>query len=293
MSKPAKPAFEFDGVMVKLDRLLPTKQVKEAAKQSAKYKAILASIREVGIIEPLIVHRQKGGRYLLLDGHERVEALKELGIGETLCLVSTDDEGYTYNRQVNRVAPVQANRMVLKALDAGVKEHRIAKALNLSLSTIRENRRMLQGICPEALDLLKDTPAALQTFRELKKVKPIRQIEMVELMTSAGNYGGAYARALVVATQKEHLVEPEKPKKIPGVKPDDLARMEHEMRMVEKDFLLLDETYGRNVMDLTLARAYLKKLLENAKVVRYLAQKHRDVLAEFQRIGEAISLEGS
>ncbi len=29
---------------------------------------IVASLREVGVIEPLIVHREKDGAYLLLDG---------------------------------------------------------------------------------------------------------------------------------------------------------------------------------------------------------------------------------
>ena len=182
--------------------------------------------------------------------------------------------------------------MILKALDAGVPDERIAKALNISVITVRHNRSMLNGICPEAVDLLKDRPVALQTFREFKKVKPVRQIEMAELMVAAGTYGGSYARALVVATPKDHLAQPEKPKKIPGASAEDLARIEHEMQVVEKDFLLLDETYGRNVMDLTLARTYLKKLLDNGKVVRYLAQKHRDVFAEFQRIVEAVSLDG-
>jgi hypothetical protein len=182
--------------------------------------------------------------------------------------------------------------MILKALDAGVSDERIAKALNISVATVRQNRSMLNGICPEAVDLLKDRPVALQTFREFKKVKPVRQIEMAELTVAAGTYDGSYARALVGATPKEHLAQPEKPKKIPGASVEDLARIEHEMQVVEKDFLLLDETYGRNVMDLTLARTYLKKLLDNGKVVRYLAQKHRDVLAEFQRIVETASLDG-
>jgi hypothetical protein len=35
----------------------------------------------------------------------------------------------------------------------------------------------------------------------------------------------------------------------------------------------------------------VKKLLENAKIVKYLAAKHADLLTEFQRILEAASLE--
>lgn len=125
---------------------------------------------------------------------------------------------------------------------------------------------------------------AQQTLRELKKVKPARQIEMAELMTSAGNYTSSYARALVMATEEKQLVDGKKKKKAPGVKPEDLARMEQEMRSVEKDFLLLEEeTYNRNVYDLTLVRGYIGKLLGNARAVRYLAQ----LLTEFQRLVES------
>ena len=36
---------------------------------------------------------------------------------------------------------------------------------------------------------------------------------------------------------------------------------------------------------------YLRELLKNARVVRYLTQKHREVLTEFQRIVDSTALE--
>jgi hypothetical protein len=35
-----------------------------------------------------------------------------------------------------------------------------------------------------------------------------------------------------------------------------------------------------------LTNGYLGKLLSNARVVRYLAQHHRDILTEFQKLAE-------
>ncbi len=286
-----KAAFEFEGVTIRLDKLLPTRMIGEQLKQSVKYRALLASIREVGIVEPLSVFPQKGGRYLILDGHARVEALRDIGITEGPCLISTKDEGYTYNQKVNRIAPIQANRMILKALDAGVPEERIAKALNLAIGTVRNNRRLLQGICPEAVEMLRDKQVAQETLTLLKKVRPIRQIEMAEIMVAAGTYSAPYARALVMTTTKKQLTDPESPKKIPGIKPEDLARIEHEMQVQEKDFRMLDETYNEHVMALTIARGYLRPLLENGGVVRFLAQNFREYLTEFQRIVESNALE--
>jgi ParB-like chromosome segregation protein Spo0J len=287
-----RPAFEFEGITLRLDKLLPTRITSEKSKESVKFRALLASIREVGIVEPVSVYPQKGGKYLLLDGHARVAALREMGVAEAPCLIAIDDEGYTYNKKVNRIAPIQANRMILKALDAGVPEERIAKALNLAVVTVRSNRSLLQAICPEAVGLLQDKQVALKTLALLKKVKPLRQIEMAEIMVAAGNYSGTYACALVMTTPKEQFVNPESPKKIPGILPEDLARIEHEMRIQEKDFRQIDETNNEHVMALTIARGYLRPLLDNNRVVRFLAQNFREFLTEFQRIAESNALDG-
>jgi hypothetical protein len=192
----------------------------------------------------------------------------------------------------NRVAPIQAYRMIKKALDAGVPEARIAKALNWSPKTIANTRSILSNLCPEAIEILKDKDIAVDSLRELKKVKPMRQIEIAELMRSTGNYKTPYARALVVMSPKDQLIEYNNSRKrMEPIRPEELAKMEHELKALERDFQLLDETYARNVMDLTLAKTYLKKLLDNGRVVRFLAQKHADLLAEFQKIADSGALE--
>ena len=188
------------------------------------------------------------------------------------------------------MAPIQANKMVLKAIEIGVPEERIAKTLNLSTTTIHNSRSLLQGICREAVELLKDKHVPAKTFQELKRVKGMRQIVMAELMTALGTYTAPYAQALVAMSKPDELVEDRKPGKARN-KAQDLARIEHEMHTLEKEFLLREDTYGRTVLELTLARAYLKKLLDNGRVVRYLAQKYRDLLAEFQRIVETTALD--
>ena len=80
-----------------------------------------------------MIHPQKGmpGKYLLLDGHMRHHALKELGEAEADCLISTQDESYTYNARVNRLNPIQEHKMIMRAVKTGVQPERIAAALNL------------------------------------------------------------------------------------------------------------------------------------------------------------------
>lgn len=288
---PVKAAFELEGIAVRLDKLLPTRTLPPKMKESPKFKALRASIAEVGLVEPLSVFPTKGGKFLLLDGHARAEALKEAGLVEAPCLVATQDEGYTYNKKVSRIAPIQANRMILKALNAGVPEERIAKALNLTVETIHTNRRLLTGICPEAVEILKDKHVAQETLSLLKLVKPLRQFEIAEVMVAAGTYSATYARALVQTTPRDQLVDSGRHKRGIPTKPEELARIEHEVRVQEKDFHLIDEAYNEQVMALTIARGYLRPLLENGRVVRYLAQHYGEFLTEFQRIVEMSGLD--
>ena len=284
-------AFRFEVIQITLDKLLPTHLTSKQVKQSLTYRALVASVREVGIVEPLSVFPQNGGRFLILDGHSRLEALRDLGTSEAPCLVASQDEGYTYNKKVNRIAPIQANRMILKALDAGVPEDRIAKALNISVQTIRNHRQFLQAVCAEAVTILQDKPVAQETIAILKKVKPIRQIEMAEMMASSGTYSAGYARAMLMTTKNEQLVKPDVPKGQWQIKPEDLARIEHEVRVQEKDYRLLDESYNQDILNLTIARGYLRLLLDNTRVVKFMAQHHHDLFHEFQRIIDSKSLE--
>ena len=98
MAKPVRVGFNPRGVTIPIINILPVKQLKPIVKASQKYRQILSSVREVGIIEPLIVFPQNGnsGTYLLLDGHVRLQVLKDLGQTHAPCLIATDDEAYTY-----------------------------------------------------------------------------------------------------------------------------------------------------------------------------------------------------
>ena len=135
MAKHVPLAFDPQGIILPITSILPLKQVKPSIKSSQKFLQVLASVREVGIIEPLIVFPYNGqsDTYLLLDGHVRLEVLRQIGETHARCLIATDDETYTYNRRVNRMATIQEHNMILKAIRHGVSEERIAKVLSASM----------------------------------------------------------------------------------------------------------------------------------------------------------------
>jgi ParB-like chromosome segregation protein Spo0J len=283
-----KMAFEELELRVAIAHIQPLKLVSSAIKKTPKYVQIAASIREVGIVEPPVVARDHSepGKYLLLDGHLRVDVLKDMGETTVTCLVSTDDEAFTYNKRVNRIAIIQEHRMILKAVERGVPEEKIARVLNVDVQSIVRKRRLLDGICEEVAEILKDKHIAIATFTELRKMVPLRQIEAAELMVAMNKYTTNYAKALLAATQQAQLVEADKPKHVRGLSDEQVALMERESVNLQREFRIAEKSYGTDHLDLVLTNGYLSKLLGNARVVRYLAQHHRDILTEFQKLTE-------
>lgn len=283
--------FEDDCVTLAVEALLPVRVLRTATKSSRKYQQITASVREVGLVEPPVVARDPAnpGTFLLLDGHVRVEVLKDLGIEQVECLVSTDDEAFTYNKRISRLSPVQEHKMILRAIERGVSEEKIAKALDINSQSVRRKVRMLDGICEETVAILKDKPCPMAVFEILRKMKPLRQIEAAELLVNANNYSVAYASAILAGTPQTQLAEGSKPKRIKGITPEAMARMESELARLQESITSIQETYGQDHLHLTVIKGYLAKLLGNARVVRYLMQHRPEFLAEFQSIAEMTS----
>lgn len=282
-----KFGFKPDTVILSVDRLVPLKSLRPGIKESKKYAQILGSIRVIGLVEAPVVSPdpKQPGRYFLLDGHLRVEALRDLAIAEVECLVSTDDETYTYNKQINRLAAVQEHRMVLLAIERGVPEARIAEALGLDVASIHRRSRLLDGICGETAEILKDTACPIAVFDILRRMASARQIEASELMVGQNNFTVIFAKALLVATPDHMLTDPRKKK--PGdATSEQMARMDRELASLQAKVKLVEETYGVDNLHLTVAKGYIRRLLANARIVRWLSLQRPEYLSEFQSIAE-------
>jgi len=285
--------FEGQAIEVAIDKLLPTRSVKPEFRKTRKFAQIRSSIREIGLIEPLIVTPPDpaSGLRMLLDGHIRLLAMRELGFAAITCLVSRDDEAYTYNKRVNRLATVQEHYMILRALERGVPEERLAKALDINVASLRRKRDLLDGICPEVEDMLRDRNFSGEVMRHLRRMKPQRQIECADLMCSMNNFSVHYAAALLAATPSDQLAEESKPKRFKGLATAEISRMEQEMSLVQSRFKLIEQSYSNDVLNMVLARGYLNKLLVNKAVASYLQRRQPDLVEEFRSIVKITSLE--
>lgn len=281
-----KIGFDTQTITLRLDQIASLKVLEPKVLSSEKFKQIVSSVREIGIIEPPVVsHSKAGGKYMLLDGHLRIEALRQVGGSDVECLVSTDDEAFTYNKHVNRLSTIQEHRMVQKAVKLVSEEH-LAKVLNLDVGSIVRKRNLIEGICPEAVELLKDKMVAAGAFSLLRRMKPLRQIEAAQLMIQARTYSISYAKAILIHTPKEQLVNPNRPKEIKGA--DGIDMMQIEMRYeAQKE---AEKTYAKEVFNLTLAKNFIVTLLENPRIVKHLQAHHLEILGQYQKLADMKSI---
>lgn len=282
-------AFDRDIRTIAVSAIVPLKSLPDGARESRKFAQVLSSIKAIGLVEaPVVIADAKNaGNWYLLDGHLRLEALKELGLAEVECLVATDDDTYTYNKRVNRLAPIQEHRMIARAIERGVSSADIADALGLQVDSVIRRFRLLEGISPEVAEMLKDTPCSMKVFDVLRQMSAVRQIEAADLMIGQHNYTLMFARAIRAATPDSHLVAA---KKMTGAAPtpsgQQIARMERELAALQTQVKSVEESYGIDNLHLTVARGYVAKLLANSHITRWLAYHRQEYLGEFQKIAE-------
>jgi len=285
--------FVPDPLIVPFEKLLPSKKLPLGLEGQKKYLQIKASIESIGLIEPLTIGAadKASGMHVLRDGHVRVHAMKELCFHDAPCLIALDDESYTYNNRVNRLSTIQEHMMIRRAVERGVTPERIANDLKVDISHIQKKLNLLDGICAEAAGLLKDQRFSPNLSAVLRKMKPTRQIECVELMVAANNVTTAYANALLAATPAGMLISERKPRKMSGVSAEQMAKMEKEMGNLQGQYKSIEHSYGQDVLNLVLAKGYLKNLLDNQAIFRFLSMRQPDVLREFSNLVEVETLD--
>lgn len=283
MSTSAKLAFNLHVVELPVDSIVPRSQITQETRKSRKYKQIQASLEHVGLVEPLVVHPLRDEQYLLLDGALRLDILKKCNEKTVRCILSTDDEGYTYNKRVNHLSNIGEHYMILKALSNGVSEQDISLSLSVDVDTIRRKRSMLDGICPEAISLLTNRRVAVHTYSVLRKMKPLGQIQAAERMIHANNYSTKMANALLTITKPELLASPQKKcRKSPGTDAK-LDLLQGEADTLLADLKNVEDSYATQALDLTLNLGYIDRLLANKNIEKYLIKHHSDILNEFRR----------
>ena len=279
-------AFDQHVVVLPIDVIIPQREISAELRKSTAYRRIHASLEHVGLVEPLVVYPRGPRDYLLLDGHVRLDILKQSGSTEVRAIFAIDDEAYTYNKRVNHAPPVAEHFMILKALSNGVAEERIAAVLNVDVTAIRQRRHMLEGICPEVVEILRNSDVTAGAFGALKKMKAVRQIEAAEHMQATGTYSVRFAQALLEVTRPELLVETASKRK-PTIEATSIATqamLEQETALLLRELKAVEESYGTDMLTLSIACAYIERLLSNPRIEKHLDKHRADISGQLRAL---------
>lgn len=286
-----KQSFSNEFMYLDVYKLTPSKPLIHNIKNSIKYQQIKTSIAGVELVEPILVYfDNKENEIRILDGHLRIEAMKELGIEKATCIISTLDDTFTPNKHVNHTNAIQEYKMIKKALTK-VSIEKLSAVLGISVENIIEKTNFLTGIDPIVISLLSDKPIPRTTFTILRKMKPIRQIEVVESMIGFDNYSRGLAVSMLDNTP-EHLLIKGKKQSIKNnkVKPA-MLRLEREMTATKEETSKIKHEYGSNTLKFSIARSYIDSLLSSPKILHWFLENEPQYLTELKNVLKINSLE--
>ncbi len=247
------------------------------------FDRILASIKAIGLIEPLIVYPE-GEDFVITEGVQRYRALLEMGIEIVPCVIGRQREAFTGNRMVNRVSPVQENRMIEKSLEE-LDEKTIARALGLSGITHRTKRTLLKQLDPEVAAAFDQGAITRTCALELTHVKPARQKEILTAMKGYKDYSVAFAQSLILKTPPPLRATRKGRKRNPWNKTaqrkNDLLK---KLAEAEQRHDFYSRLYKQYTVDLLRLAIYARALLTNRRIREHLDQSHPEIVARFETI---------
>lgn len=267
------------GLDIPIVKLVPRTEQKVNPKY---YKRIEASLRAVGLLEPLVVY-PLGDSYEILDGGRRYQILLDLGVETVPCLIWSQREGFTGNRMVNHLSAGQEMRMLRKALEE-LDEQTIAGALGIAGIGHRLNAGLLKKLDPVVVTAFEAGKLTLQCAKELTHVKPERQREILQLMDSCKDYSPTFARGLILKTpvgKRAKVNGTKNPWARSEEKKNDLLKTLREAEQQQDFYSGLYRQYTTNLLKLVI---YVRSLLANERVRAYLQTHHPQEFEAFEQI---------
>jgi hypothetical protein len=269
------------GKDIKIEDLVPLRERNINFEKNRGFSKIFASIKAIGLIEPLCVYKDNG-KYNILDGFLRYQACQKLGVGEVPCLIFRDKEAYTFNNKVNRLSAVQEMRMLKMALKT-VDETTVAEVFGMKNIRYRLGSNIIRHLHSSVVKTLDANLMSRGCAMELALVKHERQLQILKEMERTGDFSVSFARALVLKTPDGQR-NPEIKTKTWTQDPVKKTEMVAKLQEVEKRHDFYSNLYRQYSTDLLKLCIYARKLISNDKIRECLKGKYPAVLEQFEKI---------
>ena len=162
------------GKTLPLEVLVPSPQPR---KRFENLEALAESIREKGVLQPLLVRPLGDGRYAIVAGERRYRAARMAGLSEVPVRVVELSEkearllALVENLQREDLSPVEEARGYQALLEMGLTQEEVARRVGKARSTVANALRLLQ-LPPEALEALERGEITAGHARALLMLEP-------------------------------------------------------------------------------------------------------------------------
>ena len=153
--------------MVAVDAIDPNPMQPRTTFDSSALEALTASIKEVGMLQPVVVQPEADGRHVLVAGERRLRASKELGLTEIPAVIRTVDsekalvEALVENVQREDLTPLEEAAAFQQLMeDFGLTHQEVGERVGKSRSSVTNTLRLLA------------LPAAIQGLMERGELTP-------------------------------------------------------------------------------------------------------------------------
>lgn len=157
-----------------------------------KLNALAESIKEHGVVSPILVTPNKNGTYKIVAGERRWRASKLVGLHEIPCIIKEFDDrevselALVENLQRDDLNPIEEAEGYKHLMEVfSLTQDEIAKKIGKSRSAVANSLR-LNNLCPEVKEMLKEDKLTQGHARALLTLPPETQLMLAEKIVQDG-----------------------------------------------------------------------------------------------------------
>lgn len=275
-----------------------------------KWSEFLESIRTSGVIEPIVVTTDM----VIVSGHQRVRACKELGIPEIMCEIKTykdedsiikdlletnirqrGDIGGSTKKVGRRIKELErlygvhqgngSNQYEQKPNNSviAVTQSDIAAKLGMSVDTL-QNYKMLADMIPE-LEELMDT-GIVSKSTALSMIKNLSEEEQESLIESLDT-----TKKITKREAEKYIEEIRRLKEDPQI-PEDYESTKRELKGWKEDYRNLRSQFDEKVLELQDLRKQIENMKETTPTEQYNQKLKNSTIFFCSRVADFIEKTG-
>jgi len=265
--------------------LIKLKKIKRRKIDQKTFARIRTSIKEVGLLEPLLVRAAADGYYDILDGELRFDVLMEMGLETAPCIIRNDMDIFTANYQVNHLSPVEETKMIKKAMEI-VDGQLIADVFGLKKIGYRLHDGLLKRLHPAIVKAFNTGQITKACARELAEVVPDRQLEIFAMMQNTKNFGPAFVKKQILLTPLKK--QQSNRKKTPWAENKERQKtLGTKLKEHQTELDHLAKLFREYTAALMLTVIHCREIITNKVIEKYLKTNMTQVYTEIKAIIES------